>query len=61
MRELAVAREAGEPRDLALELGERHAVGVAHDRHHQPALGADRDAEVHEVLVDDVVAVDLAR
>ena len=34
-------------------------VGVAHHRHHQALLGADRDAEVEVVLVDDVVAVDL--
>ena len=33
-------------------------VRVAEDRHHQPLLGADGDADVVEVLVDDVVAVD---
>ena len=59
MRELVVARQAGEPRDLALDLGERQPIGVADDRHDQAALGADRDAEVDEVLVDDVGAVDL--
>ena len=34
-------------------------VGVAHHRHHQALLGADGDADVVVVLVDDVVAVDL--
>ncbi len=34
-------------------------VGIAHHRHDQPLLGADRDADVVMVLVDDVVAVDL--
>ena len=30
-----------------------------HHRHHQPALGADRDADMVVVLVDDVGAIDL--
>ena len=59
MPSLFVARQPGEARDLALDVGERHPVGVAHDRHDQAALGADRDAEVDVLLVDDVVAVDL--
>jgi len=33
-------------------------VGVAQDRHHQPARRADRDADVVEAVVHDVVAVD---
>ncbi len=45
--------------DLLLDVGEVPAVGVAHHRHHQPLLGADRDADVVMVLVDDVLAVDL--
>ena len=45
-------------RDLLLDVGEAELVGVADDRHHQPLLGADRHADVVEVLVDDVGAVD---
>ena len=48
-------------RDLAFEPGEIEALGVAHDRHHEPALRARGDAEVDEVVVDDVRAADLAR
>ena len=32
---------------------------VLHDGHDEPTLRADGDAEVHEVLVDDVVTADL--
>ena len=49
----------GEARDLVLDLGERQLIGVVHDRHHEAALGADRDAEVDVLVVDDVGAVDL--
>ena len=38
---------------------ERHAVGLAHHRHHQALVGADGDADVVVVLVDDVLPVDL--
>ena len=34
-------------------------IGIAHHRHHQAALGRDRDAQVVIILVDDVVAFDL--
>ena len=37
----------------------RQLVGVAHHRHDEALLGADRDADVVVVLVDDVLAVDL--
>ena len=43
----------------ALDLGEAHAVGVAQYRHNQAALGADGNADMVIVLVDDIVAVDL--
>ena len=48
----------GEPLDLALDLRERHLLDVPQHRHGQPAVGADGDAEVDVVVVDDVVAVD---
>jgi hypothetical protein len=38
--------------------GEALAVRIAHDRHHQSALGRDRDADVVELVIDDVGAVD---
>ena len=38
---------------------ERQPVGVAHHRHDQPAFGADGDADVVVLLVDDLVALDL--
>ena len=58
-RQLAVARLRRQLDDLLLDLGEGLAVGVAHDRHDQPLLGADRDADVVVVLEDDLVALDL--
>ena len=59
--ELAVAGLLAERADGLLDLGEAELVGVAHDRNHQTALGADGDADVVVVLVDDVGAVDLGR
>ena len=55
---LPVARPARQLLDRALELGEAQAVGVAHDRHDEPARRAHRDAEMHVSVIDDVVAVD---
>ena len=46
-------------RIAVLDLRERHPVGVAEDRHDEPALGADRHADVVVVLEDDLVALDL--
>ena len=57
--ELAVARPLAELGDLLLDLGEAQLIGIAHHRHDQALLGADGDADVVVVLVDDVVAVDL--
>ena len=57
-RQFAVARLAGQRSDRLLDLGKGHSVGVTHDRHDQTLLGADRDADVVVVFVDDVVAVD---
>ena len=48
-----------EPADLLLDLGDRHLVGIAHHRHDEALLGADGDADMGVVLVDDVGAVDL--
>ena len=56
--ELAVLRALAEIGDLLLDLGDRHLVGVAQDRHHEPARAADRDADVVVAVIDDVVAVD---
>jgi hypothetical protein len=57
--ELAVAGALAEARDRLFDAGERELVGVAHHRHDEALLGADRDADVVVVLVDDVLAVDL--
>ena len=54
MSSCAVARLARRGGDRLLDLGERQAIGVAHDRHDEALLRADRDADVAEVLVDDV-------
>ena len=50
---------AGQLADGLLELGERQAIGVAHDRHDQPLAAADGHADVVVILVDDVGAADL--
>src|SRR2546428_295551 len=57
--ELAVAREARQPRDLALDVRERHALGVVEHGNDEAALRPHRHPEVNELLVDDVVAADL--
>ena len=57
--QLVVAGLAGQFDDLALDLGEALAVGVAHDRHDQPFFGADGDADVVVVLEHHLVALDL--
>ena len=44
---------------ILLDLGDRHLVGIAHDRNDEALVGADGDADMAEVLVDDVGAVDL--
>ncbi len=45
--------------DLALDLGEAQAVGVAHDRHDQSLVGRDRNADVVVALEHHLVALDL--
>ena len=42
---------------LGGDLRDALAVGVAQHRHDQAALGVDRDADVHVLLVDDLVAL----
>ena len=59
MLERAVARLAAELGDLPLDAGERQPVRLAHHRNDQTLVGADGDADVVVVLVDDVLAVDL--
>ena len=44
--------------DGLLDRGERALFGIADDRHHEPAIGADGHADVVEVLVNDFVAFD---
>jgi hypothetical protein len=58
-RQLAVARGDAQPADILLDLGDRHLVGIAHDRHDEALFGADGDADMGIVLEDDVGAVDL--
>ena len=57
--ELAVAGAAAEIGDALFDLGDRLLVAVAHHRHHQALVGADGDADVIIILVDQVGAVDL--
>ena len=56
--ELALARPSAEVGDRPLDLGDRELVAVAHHRHDQALVGADRDSEMVVVLVDEVGAVD---
>ena len=51
-------REVG---DGLLDRGERDPIRVADDRDHESALGADSHADVVEILIDDLVALDAAR
>ncbi len=51
------AREAKSLTRL-LDVRERQRIRVAQHRHDQAAIGRDRDADVVELVIDDVVAVD---
>ena len=53
----AIAGAFTEARDFFLDCRDGFLVRVPHDRHHKPALCADRDADVVVVLVNDVLAV----
>ena len=55
----AVAGALAEVGDGLLDLGEAHAVRVAHHGNHEALLGAHRNAQMVIVLVDEVRAVDL--
>ena len=55
----AVAGALAEVRDGLLDLGEAHAVGVAHHGNHEALLGAHRNAQMVIVLVNEIRAVDL--
>mgnify|MGYP003693659299 CR=1 FL=1 len=57
-RELAVLGALAEIGDRGFDLGDRQLIGVADDRHDQPARAADGDADVEVAVIDDVVAVD---
>ena len=56
---MRVAHLSAEFGDLGLDLGHRFAVGVAHHRYDEAAIGADGDADIVVILIDDVVAIDL--
>src|SRR4029450_13066328 len=57
--ELAVAGAAAVIGDALLDLGNRLLVAIAHHGHHEALVGADGDADVIIVLVDQVGAVNL--
>ena len=46
--------------NVALEIGETFLVGVADHGHDQAALGADGDADVEVIVLNEVVAFDPA-
>ena len=50
----------GEIGDVALQIGKTFFIRIAHDRHHQSAFGPNRDADVVEVVLNEIVAVDSA-
>ena len=54
-----VARGASEAGDFLFDLCDAHLVGVAHDRDDEALFSAHGHADMGEVLVDDVGAVDL--
>src|SRR5690606_38496376 len=56
---LAITRSGGELGDGAFDLGEALPVGIANDGHHESLVGADGDADVVVVLLDDLVPLDL--
>src|SRR5262245_59761311 len=58
-RKLAAAGADAEIGHRRLDLGETHAIGVVQHRNDKAALGADGNADVIVVFVDDVLAVDL--
>ena len=53
-----LARTLPKSRIEILDLRKTHRLGVAKDGHHEPASVDDRDADVEELVVDDVVVVD---
>ena len=55
----AVAGALAEVGDGLLDLGEAHAVRVAHHGNHEALLGAHRNAQMVIVLVDEVGPIDL--
>ena len=57
-RQLSLARAPRDVGDGLLQRREPQRLGAAHDRHHEAARRADRDAEVDVARLDDVGAVD---
>ena len=55
--DFAFARFDGVIGEVALDVGEGFSVRIADDRHDQPALGADGDADVEVMVLHEVVAV----
>src|SRR5712691_2125871 len=60
-RDLAVARFRGEPGNLDRNLDDVLRVGIAHDRHEQPAIGVDGDPDIHVFLEDDFFGSEIDR
>ena len=60
-RQLAVPRLLGGLRDLVGELRKIFLVDVANHRHEQAAIGVDGHADVHVLLVDDLVGLQIDR
>ena len=56
-RDLPGPGPGGQVTDLAGQPADVQVARVVDDRHHQPALGVDRDAEVLRVVVGDLVSV----
>ena len=58
-RQLPIAGLPAEIADFLFDLGDRHLVGIAHHRNHKALVGADSDADMGVLLVDQVIAIDL--
>ncbi len=58
--QFSFARSGGVVSDVALQIGKTFLVGVAHNRHDQSAFRPDRDADVVEVVLDEIFVFDSA-
>ena len=46
--------------EIPLDFGEAFLIGIANDRHDEAALGADGDADVEVMVLNEVIAIDPA-